>query len=188
MGSQQARKLSDRAAKPVEKAIGWPSPTTSKRFPTPFGNRLPLTRIHFVQIVGALSITRIRFARRCGPGEANRARRVFQLTPCSPAQAWISSPTKSCSSLVFAVTSAPGIFQGKADSSSRFPCLLQRLLQDDLRSQLSIRGEMCVREHPANERQAQTALVAGASIRQSDSLFLCDARPVMADDEADEGR
>jgi hypothetical protein len=57
MDRSRSEKTFRSAAKPVEKAIGWPSSTTSKRFPTPFGNRLPLTRMHFVQIVGALSIT-----------------------------------------------------------------------------------------------------------------------------------
>ena len=45
-----------------------------------------------------------------------------------------------------------------------------------------------MREHPAHEREAEAAFFAGASIRLRGSLFLRDARAVMPDDEADEGR
>ena len=45
-----------------------------------------------------------------------------------------------------------------------------------------------MREHPAHERQSVAAFLAGASIRLGGGLFLRDARAVMPDDEADEGR
>jgi hypothetical protein len=65
---------------------------------------------------------------------------------------------------------------------------LQQLLQHDLRSTLIIGGEMDAREHSAYQRQPEATLVAGTSIRLRGGLFLRDARAVMPDDKADEGR
>ena len=47
---------------------------------------------------------------------------------------------------------------------------------------------MYAREHAVHEPEAEAAFLAGASIRLRGGLFLCDARAVMPDDEADKGR
>ena len=85
-------------------------------------------------------------------------------------------------------SAALGYLRVKRTASSRSRCFLQRLLQHDLRSPLIVRREMHVREHPAHERQAEAAFLATASIRLRSGLFLSDARAVMPDDEANEGR